>query len=159
MERTETLVFNQGYIETEFGRRRRFEKERDMYHSNGRSILFEPLELWQRFHDMPATYERMKSIAGQVKNARNNALNVQIQGLAAHIINRASIEVAKEYAKLGLKSYICGLVHDEIIVHSPQHEADTAAKILQDKMENVTVLTVPLVAKPSFGKTYAESKG
>jgi len=159
MDRTQTLVFNQGYIETEFGRRRRFQKEMDMYHANGRDILFEPLELWQRFHDMPATYERMKSIAGQVKNARNNSYNFQIQGLSAHIVNRAAINIAKELQEKQLDAYICMQVHDELVLYCNEQQKEQAAEIMQRQMETSVPLRLKLKAVPSFGKTYAESKG
>jgi DNA polymerase-1 len=157
MDRTETLLFSQGHIETAYGRMRRFPDEASAYKRYGK-VLLDPLELWQRYHESPKFYEEMKEVAGRVKNARNNAYNVQIQGLSSHIINRAAIAVAAEYKSQNMLAYLCGSCHDELIVHCPDSEVEKASEILQRHMENNIKLSVPLVAIPSVGKNYAESK-
>jgi DNA polymerase I-like protein with 3'-5' exonuclease and polymerase domains len=157
MDRTETLLFAQGHIETAYGRLRRFPDEVSAFKRYGK-VLLDPLELWKRYNESPKFYADMKELASKVKNARNNAYNVQIQGLASHIINRAAIAVASEYKAEKMLAYICGSCHDELIVHCPDSELEKACEILQRHMENTVKLNVPLVAIPSVGKNYAESK-
>lgn len=157
MDKTEAILFAVGQIETVYGRLRRFPDAAAAYRRYGK-ILLDPLELWKRFNEFPKQYDDVKEVAGMVKNARNNAYNIQIQGLASHIINKAAIEVAKAYKEQNLLAYICGSCHDELIVHCPDSELEIACKILQDKMENTVKLSVPLIAEPSIGKNYAESK-
>lgn len=158
MERTETLIWNQGYIETEFGRRRRYPEALEIYHKFGR-VLFDPLELWQRYNEQPSTYEWAKSQAGIAKNARNNSTNVQIQGLSAHIVNRACINIARELKDKKLDAHITMQVHDEIVLYASEECKEEAAKIMQYWMENSVKLKLKLKAVPSFGQTYADAKG
>jgi DNA polymerase I-like protein with 3'-5' exonuclease and polymerase domains len=158
MDKTKILWSEQGYIETEFGRRRRFPEQAELYRKYGNK-LFDALELWKAYHERPQTYDFMKQVAGKVKNARNNALNVQAQGLAGHIINRASISLAKALKDANMATYICGSIHDELLLYGPESEAPEAAKIMQNCMENTVKLSLKLKAVPSFGKTYGESKG
>ena len=50
-------------------------------------------------------------------------------------------------------------VHDELIVECPEPEAETAARLLREEMENVVSLSVPLTADAHWGKNWLEAKG
>ena len=50
-------------------------------------------------------------------------------------------------------------VHDELIVECPREEAQTVAALLEEEMERVVRLTVPLVAEAHFGHNWLEAKG
>lgn len=121
-------------------------------------ILFDGLELWKQYNDNVNQYAKMKEVAKNCRGAVNNSLNFPIQSFAASIVSRASIEISKEFKKRGMESYICLSVHDEICLLSPDSEVEEAAKIMQDKMENTTVLSVPLKAEPIIGTCYGEVK-
>ena len=90
------------------------------------------------------------------KNGLNNSLNVQIQGLAASIVNRAAIEINREFKARGIKGWVCANIHDQIICEVEYTKAKEAAEIVQDKMENTTKLNVPLIAKPSIAKNWRD---
>jgi DNA polymerase I-like protein with 3'-5' exonuclease and polymerase domains len=158
MQDTETVLWQQGYITTELGRKRRFQREVEDYRRFGKK-LFDGLELWKVYNHTPATYAHVKEVASRVKNARNNAYNFQIQGLAAGIINRASIAISKELKARNLDAYITMQVHDELLLHSSEAHKTEAAEILQRHMETTIALKLPLTATPSFGYNYAEAKG
>ena len=49
-------------------------------------------------------------------------------------------------------------VHDELIVEAPENEAEKAAAILSEEMQNAVNLSVPLIADAGIGKTWYEAK-
>ena len=50
-------------------------------------------------------------------------------------------------------------VHDELIVECPAAEAEAVARLLEEEMENVVHLSVPLTAQAHWGKNWLEAKG
>ena len=50
-------------------------------------------------------------------------------------------------------------VHDELIVECPEAQAETAAALLKEEMENVVSLSVPLTADAHWGRNWLEAKG
>ena len=83
------------------------------------------------------------------------ALNAPIQGTAADIIKLAMIRVWDRLKTEGLEGKL--QVHDELIVECPEAEAETVCKLLQEEMEGVAALSVPLLAETHAGKTWAEA--
>jgi len=88
----------------------------------------------------------------------NLGVNFPIQSLAASITNRAMIAINKEFKKRGLKAYILGQIHDEIISECMEEDTQEVAQIMKDKMENTYKLSVPLVAEPKIAKALSETK-
>lgn len=158
MDRTKVLVCSQGWIETEAGRVRRYPELKQAYAQYG-EVLFDGLQLWQRYNDEPKTYDRMKELSGRCKNALNNAYNIQIQGLASSMTNRAAIQCSKMLIIAGLKGYIAGVTHDEIIIRCPLTEVKEAANILTEAMETAYPISVKMTAPKSHGPNLAVSKG
>lgn len=87
------------------------------------------------------------------------ARNMPIQGTAADIIKIAMIRVEERLEKEKLQSHLILQVHDELIVESPESEAQRAAQILTEEMENAVQLSVPMVAEAQVGKTWYDAKG
>lgn len=87
------------------------------------------------------------------------AMNMPIQGAAADIIKIAMIKVENRLRKENLKSKLILQVHDELIVESPEDEAEKVAKLLREEMESSVELRVPLIAEASIGKTWYNAKG
>ena len=50
-------------------------------------------------------------------------------------------------------------VHDELIVECPEAQAETAAALPKEEMENVVSLSVPLTADAHWGRNWLEAKG
>ncbi len=89
------------------------------------------------------------------------AMNTPIQGAAADIIKKAMVETDAAFKEAGLKARIILQIHDELIIEAPVEEAETAAAILKDKMENKVRLHmpyVPLVADAHVGKSWFDAK-
>ena len=87
------------------------------------------------------------------------ALNMPIQGTAADIIKLAMVRVDERLREEGLQGKLILQVHDELIVECPEAEAERTAKLLEDEMERVMTLSVPLTAEAHWGKNWLEAKG
>lgn len=157
LDNSKSFALTNGYIKTEAGRIRRFPDLKRYYAQYG-DVLFNGLELWKKYHETPAQYARMKEIASICKNELNNAANVQIQGLASSITNRAAIKTAKALKAAGLRARLCNVIHDQLTVLTPDEELERTCEILQHSMETAYKISVPLTAPPSWGDNFAESK-
>ncbi len=87
------------------------------------------------------------------------ARNMPIQGTAADIIKIAMIKVYNRLKAENMKSRLILQVHDELIVEAPKEEAEKAAAILKEEMENAVKLNVPLTADANVGDTWYDAKG
>lgn len=158
MDRTRVLATSEGLISTEAGRVRHLPQLKELYEKYG-EILFDGLQLWQRYNDQPSTYKYMKEMASKAKNDINNAYNFQIQGLAASITNRAAVKFARLRNAAGLKTKICAIIHDEIVLLAPLTELEQVSNILTEAMETAYPISVPMTAPKSSGPNLAVSKG
>ncbi len=87
------------------------------------------------------------------------ARNMPIQGTAADIIKIAMIRVHERLKKENMRSRLILQVHDELIVEAPEDEAEYAAALLSEEMQNAVSLSVPLTADAGTGKTWYDAKG
>lgn len=87
------------------------------------------------------------------------AMNMPIQGTAADIIKIAMIKVFDRLNRENLGARLIMQVHDELIVETPEKEAEIVAKILKEEMESAVELKVKLLADVQTGKTWYDSKG
>lgn len=157
LERSKKQAYTDGFVKTESGRVRRLTDAPKIMNKWGESIL-NGLELWKEYHDDGQQYMLAKADARIFSNLLNNAANVQIQGLAASITNRAAIKTAKALKAANLTAYIACITHDQITVRTPDEHLQLVCSILQDSMETAYPISVKLTAPPSWGKNLAESK-
>ena len=87
------------------------------------------------------------------------ARNMPIQGTAADIMKLAMVHVHNALQASGLQARIILQVHDELIVECPEAEADTVKEILEQEMEKVADLSVPLTVDANVGRNWLEAKG
>ena len=85
------------------------------------------------------------------------ALNAPIQGTAADIIKLAMIRVRNRLNAEGLEGKLVLQVHDELIVECPEGEAEQVCKLVEEEMEGVAALSVPLLAETHAGTSWAEA--
>lgn len=157
MQETASKVYTKGFIEVETGRKRRFPRAVSIYKRYGDAIMND-LTLWKKYHEEPVVYAEAKKARREFKNYINNGNNVQIQGLAASIVNRACIKIARALKEADLETQICLQVHDSIATLGPEKELAQVHLIVQTIMEGNYKISVPLVAEPKSGQTYAETK-
>ena len=148
MNKCDYMAKNYGYVKTELGRIRHLKEVRSIYLLFGDKVLDSRWAKANNHYDTRAKY----------KNMLNNAKNFPIQGLAAHIVNRAMIATAREYRKLGLDAWVALQVHDEITCIAREDQAELAANILKFCMEETTKISVPLSAEPLIADNWAEAK-
>jgi len=86
------------------------------------------------------------------------AMNMPIQGSAADIIKLAMIRVHKELAQGGFAAKLILQVHDELIVDTPESEAQAVAALMERCMVGVASLKVPLLAEVKTGKSWFDTK-
>ena len=87
------------------------------------------------------------------------ALNMPIQGTAADIMKLAMVAVEKRLKRELPEAKLVLQVHDELIVECPKPQAAAAAKLLEEEMEQVAHLSVPLTAEAHWGRNWLEAKG
>lgn len=93
-----------------------------------------------------------------VASAERQAINAPIQGTAADLMKLAMIHVHAELPNVSPKSRLLLQVHDELIVEAPIDDTEKVAKFLQDTMENVYKLKVPIAVDVGIGKNWGEAK-
>lgn len=82
-------------------------------------------------------------------------MNTPIQGTAADIIKLAMVRVSEALKREGLRSRLILQVHDELLLECPPEEVPAASRLLQQCMEQVISLSVPLVAEVHQGRSWA----
>ena len=87
------------------------------------------------------------------------ALNMPIQGTAADIMKLAMVAAHKRLKAELPEARLVLQVHDELIVECPETQAEAAARLLEEEMEHVVELSVPLTAEAHWGKNWLEAKG
>ena len=112
--------------------------------------------LWHRRRALPelkSSNFNMRSFGERV------ALNMPIQGTAADIIKLAMVRVHRRLAREGLEARLIMQVHDELIVECPEEEAPRVEALLQQEMQGVAELSVPLLAEAHSGRNWLAAKG
>jgi DNA polymerase-1 len=84
------------------------------------------------------------------------AVNTPLQGTAADIIKVAMIRIQNRIEELGLSTKMIMQVHDELVFEVPEEELQKTIPLIQDEMESVMNLSVPLKVSIHSGKNWAE---
>ena len=87
------------------------------------------------------------------------ALNMPIQGTAADIMKLAMVAAYRRLKAELPEARLVLQVHDELTVECPEAQAETAARLLEEEMEQVVSLSVPLTAEAHLGRNWLEAKG
>jgi len=88
--------------------------------------------------------------------AERMAVNTPLQGTAADMIKVAMIHIQNRIEEFGLSTKMIMQVHDELVFEVPEEELQRAIPMIQNEMETVMDLSVPLKISISSGKNWAE---
>ena len=88
--------------------------------------------------------------------AERTAVNTPLQGTAADLIKLAMINIDRELTKRKLKSRMLLQVHDELVFEVPPAEINAMRTLVQDAMENVHPLRVPLLVDVGVGNNWRD---
>ena len=163
MRKSEFMAMKHGYVTNIVGRKKRFKLVNIMYNKYGiKDITIQAVnQLWSRVPNIRQNFESAKHLYRAARNELNLAKNFRIQSLAASIVNAASVSIQEIINKNKMKTKIVLNVHDEITLLAPKEEAEEAAKILKECMENNWVtqkLDVPMQADPIITTVLSEAK-
>lgn len=86
------------------------------------------------------------------------AMNSPIQGTAADIIKLAMIHVNRELKERGLRSRLLLQIHDELLVETHKDEIEEVKAIMEQEMQEVAKLLVPLDVEVKQGNNWYEVK-
>ena len=89
--------------------------------------------------------------------AMRAAINAPIQGFEADLMRRAMVEIEKNIVHPNAdKIRMIMQVHDEIVFECKSEFADEFAHKIKSAMENITQLSIPLVAEFTIGTTWGK---
>ena len=101
----------------------------------------------------------LNSRNGQIRSAAERVtVNMPIQGTAADILKRAMIDLHGALARERMPARMILTVHDELLFESPKEEADAAAALVREKMENAVKLDVPLDVDVGIAENWRDAK-
>ncbi|MBU1083329.1 DNA polymerase I [Patescibacteria group bacterium] len=110
------------------------------------------VETWfGRRRDIPEIHSPIFPVRNAAQRA---AINMPIQGTAADIIKTAMIKLDKKLPKVSIKSKVLLQIHDELVLEVPNKDVKKVAKLVEDVMENVCKLDVPIVVNIKSGSSW-----
>ncbi len=140
------------YIETYFAR-----------YQGVRSYIDRVLEETRREQRVRTLFGRVRPIPDiQSRNANlrgfaeRTAVNTPLQGTAADLIKIAMIRIDRRLREENLETLMTLQVHDELLFDVPEHEVERARQLVEQEMENVIELTVPIVVKAGVGLNWRD---
>lgn len=155
MDSYTTQAKKYGYVKSEFGRVRHLPMAKKIYDKYGDAIL-DYKELYGLAKKFKVSYQDLKGLRRIYKNLLNNALNFPIQSAATTVISRAAVAISREFKEKGIAGYVCGVIHDQLIIEVAESQKEQAAEIVQRQMETNILLKVPLYAVPQFTKNWKD---
>lgn len=88
-------------------------------------------------------------------SAERMAVNTVVQGSAADIMKLAMVDIARN-KKPEWQQILT--IHDEVVVMVPEEDAEEATAYVQETMESVDLIDIPLIAEAKHGKSWEEAK-
>jgi DNA polymerase I-like protein with 3'-5' exonuclease and polymerase domains/5'-3' exonuclease len=114
------------------------------------------VETWfGRRRDIPEIHSPIFPVRNSAQRA---AINMPIQGTAADILKTAMIELDKKLPEISAKSKMLLQIHDELVLEVPDKDVKKVAKLVEDVMENVCKLDVPIVVNIESGPSWGNTK-
>lgn len=190
MEKQEAMTNSVGYVETIVGRRRHFkfspkvyklltesgidyeefldEKRKNLEKMSYKGLLNKESlkqlgkELgFEVFDAKKGIYRDWNFVRSFYKNELNNSKNFPIQGLGAHLTNRAMLDMTREFRRARLDAWVCLQVHDEITCYGADSHLDQVAAIVKRCMESnmyTQLVDIPMIAEPLIAANLKDAK-
>ncbi|MDO8579038.1 MAG: DNA polymerase I [Dehalococcoidales bacterium] len=90
------------------------------------------------------------------EGAERMAINMPVQGTSADIIKVAMVNIYRKMVKLGLRTKMLLLVHDELLFEVPDDELDLMSRLVPESMNTAVKLSVPLKVDLKKGHNWGE---
>jgi DNA polymerase-1 len=88
--------------------------------------------------------------------AERTAINTPIQGTAADLIKIAMNRIYRRIRDTDLMTKLIMQVHDELVLEAPADELEKVEDMVQEEMEGVIDMTIPLKVSVAKGKNWGE---
>lgn len=161
---TRQKLYRDGYIKNYVGRIRHLKRGKEIYDMFGEQILDSKFrnnlvkQLEESGMDHHTAEKEVLAVYLDFKNARNNALNFQLQSLGADIVNRAMLAIVRKAKELGIDAVPIAQIHDQAIFRVEEARAEEFRGWMEYLMENTTILPgVELKAPAEIGDNMAET--
>ena len=152
------LVKEQEYVETLYGRKRRFPNHRKdaIVYDECKAEILEilgtnklPTNIWEHKEIPYKLKRRFQNVKGKVERVRRQAVNAIIQGSAADIMKRAMLRLAAVCKKYeGWR--ILATVHDEALLEIPANVTKEQIADIEEAMTGSATLEIPLKVDVAF---------
>ncbi len=153
MMESEDFVKNNGFIKCQSGRIRHLPKVKHYYKKYKDKLLdYDFRESLKR----EFSEKEILDMYRDYKNGLNNAKNIQIQSMAAHIVNKSALLINREFKKQDIKGLVVAQIHDQLIFKVEESKKEDALRIVQEIMENSTKLSIDLKAPPELSRNWQE---
>lgn len=87
---------------------------------------------------------------------QRNAINTPIQGTAADLMKLAMLRLHRAWRAGKLPAEMILQIHDELVFEAPEKDAEEAGRLIQELMEGVWALRVPLKVEVKVGRNWGE---
>lgn len=145
----EAKDYMERYFQTFSGVQRYLREIVDQAKENGYAVTLQGRRRW--LPELRSTNFNLRSFGERV------AMNMPIQGTAADVIKLAMVRVQARLKAEGLRGRLVLQVHDELIVECPAEEAQQVALLVEEEMERVASLSVPLLAEAQIGRSWSDA--
>lgn len=148
IEIKDAAIFIEAYFKR-YGRVRAFiEENKEKARTTGKAVTYTGRE---------RLIPEIHSKNGQIRAAAERlAINTPLQGTAADLIKMAMLNVDKKLKENKCSGYLILQIHDELVFEIPDEEIPLTRKIVQETMQDVLKLKVPLIVDVMVGKNWAE---
>ena len=89
--------------------------------------------------------------------AERAAINAPLQGANADIIKMVMPKIQQKLDDANLKTRMLMQVHDELVFEAPEEELEQVKQLIQDTMENIVKLDVPLKVGVEVGDNWEDA--
>lgn len=152
IESIHDFVDKEGYVETLYGRKRRFMGHKDIairYKAVCKTVLAcnngeMPTNIWACKNIPYKVRQAYWAVASDYGRVSRQSVNAIIQGTGAHIMKKAMILVHKHFKELGPDFKVIATIHDEIMLEVPNTITVEQIKVIEDLMINCITLEVPI---------------
>jgi DNA polymerase I len=132
-------------------------------YSGVRKFIDRTLEEARRDNQVKTLFGRLRPIPDiSSKNANlrgfaeRTAVNTPLQGTAADLIKLAMIRIDAALRERDLKARMTLQVHDELVFEVPEPEVDIMRSLVREEMEQVHLLSVPLLVEIGVGPNWRD---
>lgn len=161
---TRQRLYRDGYIKNYVGRIRHLKRGKEIYDMFGEQILNGKFreglvrKLEETGMDHHTAEKEVLMVYMDFKNARNNALNYQLQSLGADIVNRAALAITRKAKELNIDAVCVAQIHDQLVFRVEESRAEEFKPWMEKLMAETTVIPgVDLVAPAEIGNNLAET--